>query len=147
MDDSLLAATGAHEQTVAIDFDGVLHAYDGWKDGSIYGGWVPGAFDALRELMAQYPVAIVTSRSVSQVAAWLAQQGFRVAPAQFWESSFWTHRGIILVTNRKIAAAIYIDDRAFRFTNWAETTAVVSELLSTDSDAASSQENSVSELQ
>src|SRR5690606_42044179 len=44
-------------KTVAVDFDGVIHAYSrGWQDGSIYDEPVPGAVDGLRQLMEQYAV-------------------------------------------------------------------------------------------
>jgi hypothetical protein len=32
--------------------------------------------------------------------------------------TFWNPRGQLLVTNRKLAAVAYLDDRAVRFTDW-----------------------------
>lgn len=35
-----------------------------------------------------------------------------------WNGTFWDTRGVLLVTNRKLAARAYIDDRAIRFESW-----------------------------
>lgn len=118
-----------------MDFDGVIHAYrQGWQDGSIYDEPVPGAFDALKMLMQQYAVFIFTSRSKYQVAAWLADHGFRVttefeADHDDWDGQFWDQQGILLVTNSKIGASAYIDDRAIRFLSWEQALADVEELV------------------
>lgn len=59
-------------QTIAIDFDGVLHTYDrGWADGTIYGDFTPGAIEALVSLMRDYAVFIHTTRNPHQVARWI----------------------------------------------------------------------------
>ncbi|RKN61853.1 hypothetical protein D7231_31770 [Streptomyces klenkii] len=101
-----------------MDFDGVLHSYErGWHDGTIYGDWVPGAAPALRALMERYAVAIHTTRDAGQVAAWLAERGFPVRTDDS-ERTFWDERGVLLITNRKVAAVAYIDDRAVRFETW-----------------------------
>lgn len=117
-------------RTVAVDFDGVIHDYDGWRDGSIYGGPVDGAFDALSWLLSKYYVVIHTSRSPGQVVAWLESHGFTAVrdSLKFDETSstnidgtpglFWDSEGILLVTRRKYAAIAYIDDRAIRFLDW-----------------------------
>jgi len=103
---------------IAVDFDGVIHRYSrGWSDGTVYDEPVEGAFDALRELMRAYAVFILTTREAEPVAAWLREEGgFAVttrAPRQFW-----SRKGVLLVTDRKLPALAYIDDRAVRFTNW-----------------------------
>jgi hypothetical protein len=66
-------------KTIAIDFDGVIHQYSkGWQDGTIYDPPVPGAFDAIRRLMAHNSVSLLTSRDARQVAVWMkAQAGIR----------------------------------------------------------------------
>ncbi|MFC8515514.1 hypothetical protein [Streptomyces sp. NPDC057257] len=108
--------------TIAVDFDGVIHAYSkGWQDGTIYDPPMPGALEGLRVLMQQDAVFIFTSRSTEQVADWLFERGdFNVEWEPPGESiyEFWNDRHRILVTNRKLPATAYLDDRAVRFTDW-----------------------------
>lgn len=109
--------------TVAVDFDGVIHAYSkGWYDGTIYDEPIPGAFDALRDLMTRYAVFIHTTRDVSSVAVWVElRSGIPVEPhlPLFGERyEFWNDRDRLLVSNMKLPAVAYIDDRAIRFDNW-----------------------------
>lgn len=109
-------------QTVAVDFDGVLHTYErGWADGTIYGNWMPGAVTALSQLMKQYAVFIHTTRNPRQVARWIEQKsgyGFEcVTWLPPWRQ-FWNVQGALLVTGRKLPAIAYVDDQAVRFTSW-----------------------------
>ncbi|MFB4312931.1 hypothetical protein [Actinomadura sp. 21ATH] len=142
--------------TVAVDFDGVIHAYSrGWQDGSIYDGPVPGAVDALRQLMEQCAVFVHTTREPEQVMPWLEGLGLDVtidercgrcqgmggisAPddsepvpgGYFFEDpcqgcrgsgllTFWNEQGQVLVTNRKLPAVAYVDDRGIRFESWGQ---------------------------
>jgi hypothetical protein len=104
-------------RTVAVDFDGVIHAYSrGWQDGSIYDPPMCGALDGLRTLMALYAVFIFTTRDPCQVAAWLTAHGFVCRTEH--EGEFWNEQGVLLVTNRKLAAVAYLDDRAVHFEDW-----------------------------
>jgi hypothetical protein len=108
-------------RTVAVDFDGVIHAYGrGWQDGTIYDEPVPGALDALRTLMADHAVFVHTSRNVDQVAMWLSGHGIDCSRLVDDDREFWNELGRVLVTNRKYPAVAYIDDRAIRFTDWAQ---------------------------
>lgn len=133
-------------KTVAIDFDGVVHAYSkGWQDGSIYDEPVPGAFDAIASLMEQgYSVFIFSTRSPRQIKKWIKKQIFEseyqhdgmggdpddyiypiysydVQVIPFW-TKFWNKKNVLGVTRRKLAAQVYIDDRAYRFNgNWIQT--------------------------
>lgn len=121
-------------QAIAVDFDGVLHSYDkGWADGTIYGGWLPGAVTALSQLMHQHAVFIHTTRNPRQVARWIERQsGYGIEctthlPRTWWgrRKSFWNQQGVLLVTDRKLAAVAYIDDRAVRFVNWPDALTAV----------------------
>lgn len=104
-------------RTIALDFDGVIHAYsEGWRDGSIYDDPVPGALEALRILLTKYCVFIFTARNPAQVMAWLSVHGFAVDSDN--GSPTWNTPGVILVTNRKLPASIYVDDRGLRFWSW-----------------------------
>ncbi|MFE0727920.1 hypothetical protein ACFW2X_06650 [Streptomyces antibioticus] len=113
--------------TIAVDFDGVIHQYSrGWQDGSIYDPPMPGALDGLRTLMQRDAVFVFTARNPEQVADWLFKHGeFNIT----WEGpgaitcEFWNDRDRILVTNRKLPATHYLDDRAVRFTNWGQALA------------------------
>lgn len=92
--------SGSHYR-VCIDFDGVLHAYTGWKGTGHTSGPVPGALAFVQELVAeQYEVVVFTTRPADVVTAWLECHGF---PA-------------LEVTDKKPSALVYIDDKAHRFT-------------------------------
>lgn len=110
--------------TVAVDFDGVIHAYSkGWQDGSIYDEPLPGAFEALRLLMETYAVMVHTTREPASVARWIKERsGIETA----WHADegtlpeFWNRQDCILVTRRKLPAVAYIDDRGIRFESWGQ---------------------------
>jgi hypothetical protein len=112
---------------IGVDFDGVIHGYSrGWQDGSIYDPPVPGAFDALRDLMATFAVFIFTARTdLEDVAGWVERgSGIRCVPDD-GTIGFWGARDRILVTSRKVAATAYIDDRGIRFESWPQALAAV----------------------
>jgi hypothetical protein len=114
--------------TIAIDFDGVIHAYSkGWQGGAIYDPPVPGAIDGLRDLMKRDAVFVFTARAnLDDVAAWLTSHGI---PAIVDEPGaarwFWDDRDRLLVTWHKLPATVYIDDRALRFESWPQTLAAL----------------------
>lgn len=117
-------------KTVAIDFDGVIHAYSrGWQDGSIYDEPVPGALDAIRALQARCAVFVHTSRYPGQVAEWLRCHGIDAVSDAAFVGEFWDRQDEVLVTRRKLPAAAYIDDRAIRFVDWAQALSDVEGVL------------------
>jgi len=112
-------------KTIAVDFDGVIHAYrKGWHDGTIYDLPLPGAIDGLLRLIDEYSVFVFTTRECNRVGTWLLRAGLpiTVKPDGDPNFPFWTGRETILVTNLKYAAVAYIDDRAYKFTDWDQTT-------------------------
>lgn len=121
--------------TVAVDFDGVIHAYSrGWQDGSIYDEAIPGALDALATLMRNDAVFIHTTRRAEDVAGWLrahdvpALSEDELAAHGEPVGEFWNDHTRILVTNRKLPAVAYIDDRGIRFESWEQALADLARL-------------------
>lgn len=109
-------------KTVAVDFDGVIHAYSkGWHDGTIYDEPVPGAFDALRGLMERYAVFVHTTRDAAQVGPWIRERSD--IPCEWFTDlrnpiRFWSYQTSLLITPLKLPAIAYIDDRGIRFGSW-----------------------------
>ncbi len=110
-----------HKQTVAVDFDGVIHSYEkGWQDGSIYGTPVEGAFEHICKIRSRgYNVVIFSARPKEQIGEWLLNNWPRVPP----------YGDIPEVVNEKPLAVAYIDDRAIRFQSWKQTWDVLSILV------------------
>lgn len=94
------------KQTICIDFDATICSYDGWGDGTIRGTPIPGAMDAMLNLINRgYKVVILSARPREQIVPWLTEHWpFKMYPAPE-------------VTNTKIPAIAYVDDRAVRFEN------------------------------
>ena len=86
------------KKTICVDFDGVLNEYDGYEEEDL-GEPLTGSKEFIKELRKKYKVVILTSRQKEQVIGWLNNNGF---PS-------------MKVTNRKVPAVAYIDDRAIQF--------------------------------
>ena len=115
-------ATEPAEHSIALDFDGVIHAYSlGWHTKDIYDPPMAGAHRALRLLSEVYGVFILTARPAHEVLPWCQAQfadlSFTLIPD---DVRYWDRTGVIGVTNRKLPALAYVDDRAVRFTNWTD---------------------------
>lgn len=102
---------GVKRYTLCVDFDGVLHDFDGrWKGhSSILGEPVKGALEWLACVTVDYDVVILTTRGATvlgqeAVKRWLERYGFP-------EESL----GELVVTDEKPPALLYIDDRAWQF--------------------------------
>ena len=93
---------------IAIDFDGVLADGKRIPREHNFGGWKPkeNAVEAIKFLQGLgYECYILTAREEQEwdgMKGWLKRHGFPEME----------------VTNRKMNAVVYIDDRAVRFTNW-----------------------------
>lgn len=122
MNEQPKAAFKAHwtRPPLSIDFDGVIHRYSrGWVTPEIYDPPMEGAHESLRRLLNTHSLHILTARDANTVIAWCREQfpdlTFELIPpgTQYWEVE-----NVIGVTNVKLPAIMYIDDRAVRFTNW-----------------------------
>ncbi len=99
---------GGSRYTIAVDFDGVLHSYvTPWIDATtIPDPPVEGAIEWLNGIARQFDVVILTTRGKTDAArqavcGWLRKHGY--------EGTFPE------VTDRKVPALVYVDDRGWRF--------------------------------
>ncbi len=103
--------------TFVFDFDGVIHRYrEGWKDGSIYDSPNMRIVQIMSELMHEgYSVAIVSTRKPSDIVKWCSDMVLFPVTEIPENCMFWDDTNRVGVTNRKIPALLYIDDRGFRY--------------------------------
>lgn len=105
-------------KTISIDFDGVIHKYSkGYGDGKIYDPPVPGANEFLtKHFKAGNPQFILSTRNPDDIVTWMSEQFPHLVFVRVPDLTvFWNRKNVIGVTNRKLAAHIYIDDRGFKF--------------------------------
>lgn len=107
-------------KTIAVDFDGVIHSYGkGWHDGSCYDVPLPGAIEGLQQLLHEYTVFILSTRNPRQIQTWLQKHAPEIATQIIPESNqFWNNHDVLGITNRKLPAMVYIDDRGYLFRSW-----------------------------
>ena len=87
-------------QTVCVDFDGVMNEYTGFDENDLCEP-KPYLEEFLCKLDDNYDVVIYTCRDIYKVQSWLYRYGLENIPVK--------------VTNEKIPAIAYIDDRAIQF--------------------------------
>lgn len=98
---------------VCVDLNGVLDTYGGWRGEVTWHEPRPGAAEFLKTLAERgHEVVILTTRDPAEARAWLARHG--LAPY------------VDQVTDRKLPALAYVDDRAVPFRgSFAETLAAL----------------------
>ena len=122
---------------VAVDLDGTLLEYDGWKGPAHFGQPIPGVVSALFELKkAGWAIVIWTTRKTDY--ALRAHLEKHDIPFDYINKHPWQPPG----SSHKITADVYLDDRAVRFNGntaglarrimeavpWTEKTAGVDEI-------------------
>ena len=102
---------------IGIDFDGVIHRNSlGYHDGTIYDPPMEGTREALEDLSKRYNIVVYTCKAKPDRDLVNGKTGTQL----IWE---WLKKNsldvyIKEVTSEKPRAAFYIDDKAYRFTDW-----------------------------
>ena len=104
---------------LGVDFDGVIHKCSkGYHDGTIYDDPVEGASEALAHLSEKYTIIVYTCKAKKDRGLVDGKTGTEL----IWE---WLEQHdlsqyVSKVTAEKPRAVAYIDDKAIKFTNWAD---------------------------
>ena len=92
-------------RTIAVDFDGVIAEYDGYKGAGVLGNPRPDVVEALRVLNGEgWKIVIHTTRGQKEIAAYLEQHGIPCDEVN--RNSDYQTQG------PKPVADVYWDDRA-----------------------------------
>ena len=104
-------------KAVCFDFDGVIHKYrEGWKDGTIYDIDNYEMIKLISFLQnAKIPVFICSTREPEQIKNWWINQKINIPITVIDDETFWNDLFVVGVTNRKLPAQLYIDDRAYKY--------------------------------
>jgi hypothetical protein len=93
-------------RTIAVDFDGVIAEYDGWKGKGVLGLPRKDVVEALHELRAEgWKIVIHTTRGEREVRPYLVRHG--IPHDEINRNSDYRTLGV------KPVADVYWDDRAF----------------------------------
>lgn len=120
--------SGDESKVIAIDFDGVIHDNSlGYHDGTIYGLPIEGALQSIENLSDMgYLIKVFTCKchpdrplvdsktGTELVSEWLESHGIM----KYVEEVVWG----------KPHAALYIDDKGYRFENWENTLAFMEKI-------------------
>ena len=101
--------------TLCVDFDGVIHSYtSGWKGADVIPDPpVPGAIEALHHYLEHFEVAIYSARSGQPGGIKAMREFINAHDYECTSDKCLINR--LLFPSSKPAAALYIDDRGFRF--------------------------------
>jgi adenylylsulfate kinase len=102
------------QPTIAVDFDGVLADYDGWKGADALGAPRGDVVNALRILRQEgWKIVVHTTRSEEQIEPYLRQH--EIPHDEINRNSAYQNSG------SKPVATVYWDDRALRYSGDALT--------------------------
>lgn len=106
---------------IAIDFDGVIYKNSkGYHNGTLYDEPVEGALDAIKLFSDKgYTIVIFTGKVKPDRPS--PNERTMIQLVEEWLEKYKVKQYIKEVTSEKPRALIYIDDKGYRFTDWAST--------------------------
>lgn len=106
------------ENTICLDFDGVIHNDDkGYHDGTIYGEPIEGTKEALEEMTYYYKKIIICSVKARKDRPLInGMTGCEMIWK--WLEKWNLRKYIDDVTAEKPPASKYVDDKGYFFNNW-----------------------------
>jgi hypothetical protein len=109
-----------HEKdNLAIDFDGVIHDFRGWGDGTCYGDPLPNSLESVKMLSEHYNIIIFTAKARPDRPLVNNMTGLQLVTE--WLDKHDILQYIDYVTHEKPRAKYYIDDKAIEYkANWPE---------------------------
>jgi hydroxymethylpyrimidine pyrophosphatase-like HAD family hydrolase len=103
------AESTRRQPTIAVDFDGVLAEYDGWKGPSVLGPPRSDVLEVLRILREEgWKIVVYTTRAEEDISGYLRQH--QIPYDEINKKSAYRNSG------SKPVATVYWDDRALRYT-------------------------------
>ncbi len=104
----MAAGLNGSRRTIAVDFDGVIADYDGYKGPGVLGAPRTDVIEAMRTLAAEgWKIVIFTTRGETEISSYLAKHG--IPHDEINRNSDYKTQG------NKVVADVYWDDRAFRY--------------------------------
>ena len=105
-----------HEKkNIAVDFDGVVHEFHGWGDGTCYGEPIDGSIEAIKKLSEEYNVIIFSAKVRPDRPIVNGKTGTELVTE--WLKKYDLLQYITDITHEKPRAKFYIDDKAVYFNN------------------------------
>tara|TARA_R100001443_G_scaffold112828_1_gene126844 strand:- start:8228 stop:9217 length:990 start_codon:yes stop_codon:yes gene_type:complete len=106
--------------TLAIDFDGVIHTFDkGWHDGTCYGDPIEGSLEAIEELAKYWRIIVFSAKVKPDRPLVNGKSGYELVDE--WLINHGIRDLIDEITFEKPRADYYIDDKAIEFKgDWSE---------------------------
>lgn len=103
------------QNNIAIDFDGVIHSFEGWGDGTCYGEPIDGSLEAIKMLHDKFNIIIFTAKARPDRPLVNNKTGKQLVTE--WLKKYDVLKYIDYVTHEKPRAKYYIDDKAIKFDN------------------------------
>lgn len=112
------------KKTIAVDFDGVIHAYrKHWHDGTIYDEPIPGAKEAMETLKRLgFDIVIYSTRNFERTVDDVLQKSQATEVYDYLIKHRIPFSRVHTEPGKPLCVA-FIDDNAVHFTNWPQALA------------------------